>query len=104
MGAQHRPRRQRLARRERGGSAASGLLRPDESANRVVSEEVADDPAVPLRADDLGGTQVTQSLGHVWAAALAYWKWGNVEARWTSTVPAAPAERHVAGPEPAGEQ
>jgi high-affinity nickel-transport protein len=36
----------------------------------------------------------------VWAAALAYWKWGNVEARWTSSVPAAPAQQ----PEPAREQ
>ena len=25
----------------------------------------------------------------VWAAALAYWRWGEVEARWTSNVPAA---------------
>jgi high-affinity nickel-transport protein len=41
----------------------------------------------------------------VWAVALAYWKWGDVEARWTSNVPAAaPAERRAAGPEPAGEQ
>jgi nickel/cobalt transporter (NiCoT) family protein len=40
----------------------------------------------------------------VWAAALAYWRWGDVEARWTSGVPAAPAERLAAGPEPAGEQ
>ena len=24
----------------------------------------------------------------IWAAALAYWKWGNVEARWSSSVPA----------------
>ena len=23
----------------------------------------------------------------VWAAALAYWRWGNVEARWTTSVP-----------------
>ena len=28
----------------------------------------------------------------VWALALAYWRWGNVEARWTSSVPAAPAQ------------
>ena len=27
----------------------------------------------------------------VWAAALAYWRWGNVEARWTSTLPSTPA-------------
>jgi len=27
----------------------------------------------------------------VWAAALAYWRWGNVEARWTSSVAVAPA-------------
>jgi nickel/cobalt transporter (NiCoT) family protein len=36
----------------------------------------------------------------VWAVALAYWKWGTVEARWTSSVPAAPAQQ----PEPAREQ
>jgi high-affinity nickel-transport protein len=24
----------------------------------------------------------------IWAVALAYWKWGNVEARWSSSVPA----------------
>jgi nickel/cobalt transporter (NiCoT) family protein len=36
----------------------------------------------------------------VWAVALAYWRWGNVEARWTSSVPAAPAQL----PEPAREQ
>jgi nickel/cobalt transporter (NiCoT) family protein len=35
----------------------------------------------------------------VWAAALAYWRWGNVEARWTATVTAEPAEvAEVAGP------
>jgi nickel/cobalt transporter (NiCoT) family protein len=28
----------------------------------------------------------------VWAAALAYWRWGNVEARWTASVTAEPAE------------
>jgi nickel/cobalt transporter (NiCoT) family protein len=28
----------------------------------------------------------------VWAAALAYWRWGNVEARWTASVAAAPAD------------
>ncbi len=27
----------------------------------------------------------------VWALALAYWRFGDVEARWGSTVPAAPA-------------
>jgi nickel/cobalt transporter (NiCoT) family protein len=27
----------------------------------------------------------------VWAAALAYWRWGNVESRWTANVPAEPA-------------
>jgi high-affinity nickel-transport protein len=26
----------------------------------------------------------------VWAVALAYWRWGNVEARWTSSVTASP--------------
>ena len=36
----------------------------------------------------------------VWVAALAYWKWGNVETRWTSNVSAGP----VSGPEPAIEQ
>ena len=36
----------------------------------------------------------------VWAVALAYWKWGDVEARWTSNVPVAPAQ----GPGPAREQ
>ena len=36
----------------------------------------------------------------VWAAALAYWRWGNVEARWTSNVPVAPAQ----GSGPAREQ
>jgi high-affinity nickel-transport protein len=36
----------------------------------------------------------------VWAAALAYWRWGNVEARWTSSVAAAPVQQ----PEPAGER
>jgi len=36
----------------------------------------------------------------VWAVALAYWKWGNVEARWTSNVPVAP----VQGSQPAREQ
>jgi nickel/cobalt transporter (NiCoT) family protein len=35
----------------------------------------------------------------VWAAALAYWRWGNVEARWAATVTAEPAEvAEVAGP------
>ncbi len=28
----------------------------------------------------------------VWAAALAYWHWGKVEARWTASVSAGPAE------------
>jgi high-affinity nickel-transport protein len=28
----------------------------------------------------------------VWAAALAYWRWGNVEARWTAGVAAGPAD------------
>jgi nickel/cobalt transporter (NiCoT) family protein len=32
----------------------------------------------------------------VWAVALSYWKWGNVEARWTAGVTADPAE--VPGP------
>jgi high-affinity nickel-transport protein len=27
----------------------------------------------------------------VWAAALAYWRWGNVEARWTANVAVASA-------------
>ncbi len=36
----------------------------------------------------------------VWAVALAYWRWGNVEARWTSNVPVAP----VQGSGPAREQ
>jgi nickel/cobalt transporter (NiCoT) family protein len=36
----------------------------------------------------------------VWAIALAYWRWGNVEARWTSSVTAAPTQ----GREPASEQ
>ncbi len=27
----------------------------------------------------------------VWAAALAYWRWGNVEARWTAGITAGPA-------------
>jgi high-affinity nickel-transport protein len=27
----------------------------------------------------------------VWAAALGYWRWGNVESRWAADVPAAPA-------------
>jgi high-affinity nickel-transport protein len=36
----------------------------------------------------------------VWAAALAYWRFGNVEARWTSSVTAAPA----ASAEPLSEQ
>jgi high-affinity nickel-transport protein len=36
----------------------------------------------------------------VWAAALAYWRWGNVEARWTSSVAAAPVQQ----PEPARER
>ena len=35
----------------------------------------------------------------VWAVALAYWRWGNVEARWTSNVPVAPAQ----GSEPTDE-
>ena len=35
----------------------------------------------------------------VWAAALAYWRWGNVEARWAATVTAEPAEvAEAAGP------
>ena len=33
----------------------------------------------------------------VWAAALAYWRFGNVEARWTASVPAS-----VTRPRPAG--
>jgi high-affinity nickel-transport protein len=37
----------------------------------------------------------------VWAAALAYWRWGNVEARWTSNVTVASAH---GGREPASEQ
>jgi nickel/cobalt transporter (NiCoT) family protein len=28
----------------------------------------------------------------VWAVALAYWRWGNVEARWTASVSRGPAE------------
>jgi high-affinity nickel-transport protein len=28
----------------------------------------------------------------VWAAALAYWRWGNVEARWTASVPVSPGQ------------
>jgi high-affinity nickel-transport protein len=28
----------------------------------------------------------------IWAAALAYWKWGNVETRWSSNVPAGDGE------------
>src|ERR1700728_2936090 len=36
----------------------------------------------------------------VWAAALAYWRGGNVEARWTSSAAAAP----VSQPEPARER
>jgi len=28
----------------------------------------------------------------VWAAALAYWRWGNVEARWAASVTAEPTE------------
>jgi nickel/cobalt transporter (NiCoT) family protein len=32
----------------------------------------------------------------VWAAALAYWRWGNVEARWTASVTA----EHTEMPEP----
>jgi nickel/cobalt transporter (NiCoT) family protein len=36
----------------------------------------------------------------VWAAALAYWKWGNVETRWTSNISTGP----VSGREPAIEQ
>jgi nickel/cobalt transporter (NiCoT) family protein len=36
----------------------------------------------------------------VWAIALAYWRLGNVEARWTSTLPAAP----TASPGPLPEQ
>jgi nickel/cobalt transporter (NiCoT) family protein len=28
----------------------------------------------------------------VWAAAIAYWQWGNVEARWTAGIAAGPAE------------
>ena len=28
----------------------------------------------------------------VWAAALAYWRWGGVEARWGSAVPSTPVQ------------
>ena len=36
----------------------------------------------------------------VWAVALAYWRWGNVEDRWTSNVALTPAQ----DPEPTGER
>ncbi len=36
----------------------------------------------------------------VWAVALAYWRWGNVEARWTSNVTAAPAQAPTPASEP----
>jgi len=34
----------------------------EEGGDRVVGEQVADDPAIALRADDLGGTQETEGL------------------------------------------
>jgi high-affinity nickel-transport protein len=36
----------------------------------------------------------------VWAVALGYWRWGNVEARWTSNVTAAPAQAATPASEP----
>src|SRR5580658_10340372 len=36
----------------------------------------------------------------VWAAALAYWRWGDVEARWTSGVAVAPAQKAVSERDP----
>jgi len=29
----------------------------------------------------------------VWAAALAYWRWGKVETRWTANVPASTTQK-----------
>ena len=37
----------------------------------------------------------------VWAAALAYWRWGNVEARWTSNVTVASTRAEHLGAPPA---
>jgi nickel/cobalt transporter (NiCoT) family protein len=31
----------------------------------------------------------------IWAAALAYWKWGSVESRWTENVPAGDSEHRL---------
>ena len=34
------------------------------------------------------GLRIAALFVIVWATAIAYWKWGNVEARWSSSVPA----------------
>jgi len=41
---------------------------------------------------DVAGFCIAGLFVAVWAAALAYWRWGNVEARWTASVTAEPAE------------
>jgi high-affinity nickel-transport protein len=41
---------------------------------------------------NLAGFCIAGLFVAVWAAALAYWRWGNVEARWAASVTAEPAE------------
>jgi nickel/cobalt transporter (NiCoT) family protein len=41
---------------------------------------------------NVAGVCIAAMFVAVWAAALAYWRFGNVEARWTASVGAGPAE------------
>jgi high-affinity nickel-transport protein len=41
---------------------------------------------------NLAGFCIAALFVTVWALALAYWRFGNVETRWSSTVPTAPAQ------------
>jgi high-affinity nickel-transport protein len=41
---------------------------------------------------NLAGFCIAGLFVAVWAGALAYWRWGNVEARWAASVPAKPTE------------
>ena len=57
-----------------------------------------------LSARFSGDSLTHNILGHaglfiaVWAVALTYWRWGNVEAKWSANVPAgaAPSQKPAA--------
>jgi hypothetical protein len=54
-----------------------------------------DNTARKLMADfnvNIAGFCIAALFIGVWAAALAYWRWGNVESRWTANVPGGPAQ------------